>query len=298
VINKLEQKQQTLVIDIFYYEDIPFLLSLSDPLKMCVVDHLKKGDKSSPNLSKLLGDHINLYRSEGFYVNTVVSDNEPSMSALKSTIQAFGSRHVTGGIKSNTLASIDRHIPLIKDRVRSILHSIPHSLLKFLMPWVVYFAVSRINLLNHSFSKEGLSSPRELFTGRKVDFRRDIRVSFGEYCECLTASTDNTIKEISLSCTIALCPTNNKNGSVLFYSLKTKKIIRCDNWKSLPYTPEILSVLDSLSKDLTPVDPTFTYHGDSIDSALPPDQEMEVIASQHAQYQEVMNLPLERTSSP
>jgi hypothetical protein len=101
LINKLEQKQQTLFIDIIYSEDIPFLLSLSDPLKMCVVDHLKKGEKSSSNLSKILGDHINLYRSEGFYVNTVVSDNEPSMSALKSTIQAFGARHVTGGVKSN-----------------------------------------------------------------------------------------------------------------------------------------------------------------------------------------------------
>jgi hypothetical protein len=257
---------------------------------MSVVDHLKKGDKSSSNLSKLLGDHINLYRSEGFYINQVVSDNEPAMAALKPTIQAFGARHVTGGVKSNTLASIDRHIRLIKDRVRSILHSIPFSLPKFLMQ----FAVSRINLLNHSFSKEGHPSPRELFTARKVDFRRDIRVSFGEYCECFSASTDNTTRERSLSC-IALCPTNNKNGSVLFYSLKTKKIIRCDNWKSLPYTPEVLSVLNSLSKDLTPVDPTFTYHGDSIDSALPPDQEMEVIASQHAQYQEVMNLPLSPT---
>jgi hypothetical protein len=77
---------------------------------MCVVDHLKKGDKSFSNLSKLLGDHINLYRSEGFYVNTVVSDNEPSMSALKSTIQAFGARHVTGGVKSNTLALTDTFV--------------------------------------------------------------------------------------------------------------------------------------------------------------------------------------------
>jgi hypothetical protein len=228
LINKLEEKQQSLQVDIFYLEEIPFFLSLSNPLNMCVVDQLKKGDKSFQNLSKLLGDHINLYKSEGFYINTIYSDNEPAMTALRSVIHAFGARHLTGGVKSVTIARVDRYIRLSKERVRSILHSLPFSIPKFLLPWVVSFAVSRLNLMYHLFSKEGRPSPRELFTGRKVDYQRDIRVSFGDYCECFSASTDNSMKERTLSC-IALCPTNNKNGSILFYSLKSKIIIRCDN---------------------------------------------------------------------
>jgi hypothetical protein len=152
-IDKLQDKHISLDIDIFYCVQFPFLLSLSDPIKLCVVDLLTKGDKSFSNLSKVVSDHLSLYRSEGYYVNSVSTDNEPAMMALRHVIQGAGARHVTGGVKSNNLAKIDRHIRLIKDRVRSILHSLPYSLPRKLIPWEVYFAVSRINLLNHSFYK-------------------------------------------------------------------------------------------------------------------------------------------------
>jgi hypothetical protein len=149
------------------------------------------------------------------------------MLALKPVIHAAGAKHITGGVKSNTLAKVDRHIHLIKDRVRSIIHSLPFSLPRKLLPWTVYFAVSRINLLNHSFYTACEPSPRELFSGRKTDFYRDLRASFAEYCECSLPSTDNSLSERTQSC-LALCPTNNKSGSVLFFSLKSEKIIKCD----------------------------------------------------------------------
>jgi hypothetical protein len=129
-----------------------------------VVDLLTKGDKSFSNLSKVVSDHLSLYRSEVEYVNSVSTDNEPSMIALRHVIQGAGARHVTGGVKSNNLAKIDRQIRLIKDRVRSILHSLPYSLPRKLIPWAVYFAVSRINLLN--LFKANQPSPRELFSVR------------------------------------------------------------------------------------------------------------------------------------
>jgi hypothetical protein len=144
--------------------------NLSDPIKLCVVDLLTKGDKSFSNLSKVVSDHLSLYRSEGYHVNSVFTDNEPSMIALRHVIQGAGARHVTGGVKSNNLAKIDRQIRL-KDRVRSILHSLPYSLPRKLIPWAVYFAVSRINLLNHSFYKPNQPSPRELFSGGKSRFQ-------------------------------------------------------------------------------------------------------------------------------
>jgi hypothetical protein len=225
------------------------------------VDLLTKGDKSFSNLSKVVSDHLSLYRSEGYDVNSVSTDNEPAMMALRHVIQGAGARHVTGGVKSNNLAKIDRHIRLIKDRVRSILHSLPYSLPRKLIPWAVYFAVSRINLLNHSFYKAHQPSPRELFSGKKVDFKRDLRISFGEYVECYPAATDNTMQERSLSC-IALCPTTNKNGSVLFYSLKSGKIIKSDRWISLSHTPESLSAINALAKEATTTDPVFEFHGE------------------------------------
>jgi hypothetical protein len=88
---------------------------------------------------------------------------------------------VTGGVKANTLAKIDQ-------RSRQINSSLSRTLPLKLLPWVISFAVSRINL--DSFSNGGQASPRELFCGRKVDFNRDVRVAFGDYCEILHRCKD------------------------------------------------------------------------------------------------------------
>jgi hypothetical protein len=161
-------------------------------------------------------------------------------------------------VKSNNLAKVDRHIRLIKDRVRSILHSLPFSLPRKLLPWAVYFAVSRINLLNHSFYKSGQHSPNELFTGRKADYKRDLRASFGEYVECYPPSTDNSLNERSVS-SIALCPSNNKSGSFLFYSLESGKVIKSDRWIQLPHTTHSIGILNALAKEPGISDPVFEF---------------------------------------
>ena len=285
-------------LDIFYFHQIPFLLSYSDPLHLLVVDQLSKGEKAFQHLSKLVIDHISLYRSEGFYINTIVTDNEPSMTALKSVIHGSGARHVTGGVKANTLAKIDRSIRLIKDRVRSILHSLPYSLPLKLLPWVISFAVSRINLLNHSFSTGGQASPRELFCGRKVDFNRDVRVAFGDYCEVFLPETDNSMKERSHSC-LALCPTNNKSGSVLFHSLSTGKVIKGDRWKHLNITPEVINSINRMSKDSAPANPEFLHRGRIIDDSPTELPQLPPLNTQSQQYLQVMDLPpIQLTISP
>ncbi len=61
-------------------------------------------------------------------------------------------------------------------------------------------------------------SPRELFTGRRNDYKIDLRIGFGEYCQVLKNGTDNTMVERSEDC-ISLLPTGKSNGSVVFYSL-------------------------------------------------------------------------------
>jgi hypothetical protein len=68
---------------------------------------------------------------------------------------------------------------------------------------------------------------------------------------------------------------------------------------------EALSVLNSLSKDVTPVDPTFLYQGRVIDDDPLPAQEIEEIQAQHAQYEQaspcrqlLQHIFLPRTSRP
>lgn len=72
-------------------------------------------------------------------------------------------------------------------------------------------------MINHNSNYNNTLSPKEEFTGRKSDYKIDLRISFGEIAEVISKTTDNSLTERSLTC-IALTPTGNSNGSVKFFS--------------------------------------------------------------------------------
>ena len=87
---------------------------------------------------------------------------------------------VTGA--GEAVAVVERKIRHIKERVRSVVNSLPFSLNEKLEVWLVKCAVSRIvlaptcNSLNHT-------SPREKLTGRKLDVDKEIKHGFGDYVQ-------------------------------------------------------------------------------------------------------------------
>ena len=56
-------------------------------------------------------------------------------------------------------------------------------------------------------------APTELFSGRKIDAKLDLRVGFGDYCECVDPYSDNTMRPRTQAA-IALYPLGNLTGSV------------------------------------------------------------------------------------
>ena len=80
-----------------------------------------------------------------------------------------------------------------------------------------------INLLSDN-QRVDPTSPYELFTGNKVDYNTQLRISFGDYAECKNPNRKpiNTISRRTDPC-IALLPLLNAQGSFLFFDLDTKK---------------------------------------------------------------------------
>ncbi len=224
-----------------------YLITVANPLGLVTLDHLpsygQSDSKSTKIISKSLVGQLVQYKSEGFYVYSILTDNEPSIIALKPIINEMGAKLITTGVQSHAVAIVDRKIRFIKEKVRSILSGllfpVPHDLLK----WVVYFAASRINLIRHGESNSNLS-PRELFTGQRTDFNKDLRIAFGDYVQALVPDPDNSIKERTNGC-IALLPTGNKNGSVLFYSLVSGRVVTRDTWTEVPIPRSCYSTYDN-----------------------------------------------------
>jgi len=79
-------------------------------------------------------------------------------------------------------------------------------------------------------NKKSQLSPREILTGRKLIYNRDLRLSFGEIVQVIIPDSNNSMNERTTTC-IALHPTLDKNGSSYFYPLRSTNsiIIRRDS---------------------------------------------------------------------
>jgi hypothetical protein len=108
--------------------------------------------------------------------------------------------------------------------------------------------------------REDPTSPYELFRGQKVDYKRQLRISFWEYAECTDPHvTSNTMERKTDPC-IALLPLlNAQEGSHLFYNLETRRTCMRDKWwTELPFPKDILKRLNKLAAKLR-VQPNFAY---------------------------------------
>ena len=111
--------------------------------------------------------------------------------------------------------------------------------------------------------REDPTSPYELFRGQKIDYKRLLRILFGDYAECTDPHvTLNTMERRTDPC-IALLPLLNVQGSNLFYNLKTRRLICIrDKWTELPFPEDILKRVNKLAarqRKKLRVQPNFAY---------------------------------------
>ena len=110
--------------------------------------------------------------------------------------------------------------------------------------------------------REDPTSPYELFRGQKIDYKRQLRISFGDYAECHDPHvTSNTMERRTDPC-IALLPLLNAQGSHLFYNLETRRTCVRDTWTELPLPADILKRVNKLAagqRKKLRVQPTFAY---------------------------------------
>lgn len=235
---------QNLHADIMFIDGQPYLLTISQPLDMRMVVKISTRDKQE--IGESLMKIINVYRSRGFTIDQVLCDNEKGVLASKNLLYAEG-------VTLNT-ASAGQHVPIverairqIKERMRAILSILPFTLPSQLMSYLVDYVVMNINIFPKTTSLNKIS-PRELFTGRKLNYKRDMRISFGDYAQVSIPNiTSNDVRQPRTEGAIALTSTGNLQGSVLFFMLSTQSIVSRENFTLLPMPKEVVDKMNELS---------------------------------------------------
>jgi hypothetical protein len=247
IIPRLQQQQQVASIDLMFIKPFAFLVMLLKPLDMilCQVlnsftDEPTAGAKSAKILSKCLHGMISTCRSRGFVVQAIKCDGEKGIAAIIPQLNNLGLEVFTVGAGSH-VPEIESRIRLVKEKAREFFTCLPFTMPNVMIVYCVYFSVGTINnyISIHSLDN---CSPRQRFTGRKLDAKLDIRFAFGDYCHATVAETNNSMTSRTDPC-ICLLSSMNLNGSVKMLDLNTFKVITRDQFVLLPMPQSVIQRL-------------------------------------------------------
>ena len=237
--NRLPQRQHG-YSDVMFVNKQPFLITVVRPLDLVLTTKIKSTTASQ--LRKAFKSQISLLNAKGFQLDSIHADG--GFACVQRFLGKEGIQLEISGSGAH-VSIVEAKIKVIKNRIRSILSSLPYILPFSLMGYLVAFATQCINILI-SKNCPDLISPLEHFLGRKINYKVDLRIIFGEYVQSIDGQTDNSMTPRS-SGSIALLSTHNLSGTVMFYDINTQKVVKRDRWVSLPISQEIIDRINIIS---------------------------------------------------
>jgi hypothetical protein len=119
------QRNQKLHAGVMFLNGEPFLLSVSEPLRLLVAR--KINGRNRKELEKALSETYTVYRARHFIIDELSMDQESAVKALRGVI---GDEGIIYAPVAPTVHDhmVERHIRTVKDAARSVLASLPYEL--------------------------------------------------------------------------------------------------------------------------------------------------------------------------
>ena len=237
------EQNQTLQVDIMFIAKLPFMVGLLSPLGFCITQYI--GGKKTPQIKESIAHILNVAKSRQIRVSHLITDNEGGVLSMSEDLMALGIQ-VSPTAAGEKAHKVERRIRYIKERVRSIMHGLPYNLNAMLLIHCVEHATwcTNLHIVSESTRRE---SPHEIFTGRRLDAKRDLRHSFGDYVQATVPHTNNTMaarteSHLTLGCT------NSLTGGVRMYCISTGELRVRDQFHVFPIPSHIVKYLNRLAK--------------------------------------------------
>ncbi len=242
------QVDQEIYGDVMFVEGQPYLLTVSAPLGLTVVIDLK-GKRDEDHVWDALQTTLSEYQRRGFKILNIHSDGEGAIGKCENKLRAIGIGFNPAGAGKH-VPIVERRIRVVKERIRAVLNALPYTLPKVLLPSLVKYCVLMVNNLPSSLRSDSIS-PKEAFTGIKLDAKRDLRVGFGDYCQIYIPNQTKNSMEPRTEGGIALLPKGNRQGSVYFMLLDSRRIVLRDQFQLLPIPNDVVKLMNKMANGLT-----------------------------------------------
>ena len=248
----LVEADVALHVDLMFVERVPFVVSMATPMKYLMANYVTS--KGTGKLKEAIGRQRAKYVSQGFNVNRLYCDGESAISALAPQLELEVTQVHQAGPETH-VPVIEVGIQYVKRMARGIIASLAFvkiALPRLLIVWLIYFAVSRINMLPTS-TLEGVVCPREYYSGRAIDAKTDLACTFLERVEVHQRSTNSMQPRTRPA--LALVSTGNVYGTWKCLYLDTLKVGSMDAWTPLPTDEATVRFINHLaSKDRVQLD--------------------------------------------
>jgi hypothetical protein len=183
-----------------------------------------------------LKNTISVYARRGLIVTHALMDGQ--FKCLRNDIYDIGiDLNIVGA--NEHVPEAERYIRTLKERMRCIYNTVPFKKMPARM--IIGLAYGCVFWLNNFPAHDGVSStlsPRNIMTGRNVDFNKHCKLEFGDYVQ-IHEEHDNTMIPRT-SGAIALRPTGNIQGGYFFYTLKTGRRVNRNHWTVVPMPVEVI----------------------------------------------------------
>jgi hypothetical protein len=233
-IRTVQQKQQMLHVDLMFVNTIPYLISIMDPIEYVQVTRLK--GKDDWTIWRALEYHMRFGERFGLSISLVRVDDE---SAISSDFfqSKLGEKLDIGGA-GTAVPVVERKIRTMKERIRSVINTLPYELTEKMEEYLVRGAAYSINLVPTRNSVE-YASPREKLLGEMIDASLDLKHAYGDYVQIHHEDIDNTMAARTEGA-LAMTPTGALDGSWYYYTLRSNKIVRRRRATALPMPMEVI----------------------------------------------------------
>ncbi len=158
---------------------------------------------------------------------------------------------------------IERNIRFLKEKIRSLRHSLPFERVPGIM--VVRMVLHIVKFVNGFPRRGGVKhySPGEIMTDRRLN-ANDLRLSFGVYCQVAENVEPRNSLTPRTRAAISLGNSGNLLGGQMFFALDTGHSITRHQWVLLPMPPSVIARVNLFGKN-EPSILTFTdRHGREI----------------------------------
>jgi hypothetical protein len=236
--NNTEPRQQTMHVDIGFFNNNMFLVTVVKPLNLVMSTYID--DKSTNTLIEALNNQVEILGTYKYRVISIISDNEANFRKIL-YVNGIKMKYTTS--KDGT---VERAIRTLKNRVRALLAGLPFNANNMFIREAVKYTTKCINMLPRTSGINNVPA-REVVTGIKLN-HKDLKIGFGDYAQVYKKGIkkNSILEEHSVGC-ISLGPTFNGYGGIRFYNPMTKSEIQSNNYKILPHTQQIIDLLNELS---------------------------------------------------